>query len=535
MQPLGPLNAQQRREEAYARRFANATQVRSQPTFAGMNNGDDDRYPDRRGSFTKGLPHNNLGEVHPGAYMQLLSALRSGSPSAFEAVPLGGAPRARKLLNPQAGLAFDTEGFDAHTFAIPPAPRFDSAEMAAEMVELYWMALLRDVPYANFGTDPNVQAACDDLNKLADFTGPRDPSAGKVTPQTLFRCGLPGELEGPFISQFMLKNVPFGAQGWKQVMRSGKPGVDYLTSLEDWLHAQNGQTPVTTDEAYFDPAARYIVSGRELSQWVHIDVLFQAYFNALLIMDAPRSELRTPVGGGIEAAANPGNPYNLSLTQEGFGTFGGPGYITLLCEVATRALKAVWWNKWFVHRRLRPEVFAGRIHFQKAGAKDYGIHKQVLESEALARVGEKLKKNGNAFYLLPMAFPEGSPIHPAYGAGHATVAGACVTVLKALFNAIDPSLTILEPERVDPSDPTKLVPANDLKGKLTVEGELNKLAMNVANGRNIAGVHWRTDASASLRLGEQIAIGVMRDHKPMFNEAFNGWELNTFDGQRIIV
>jgi len=32
-------------------------------------------------------------------------------------------------------------------------------------------------------------------------------------------------------------------------------------------------------------------------------------------------------------------------------------------------------------------------------------------------------------HLLPMAFPEGSPIHPAYGAGHATVAGACVTIL----------------------------------------------------------------------------------------------------------
>ena len=37
-------------------------------------------------------------------------------------------------------------------------------------------------------------------------------------------------------------------------------------------------------------------------------------------------------------------------------------------------------------------------------------------------------------YLLSMAFPEGSPMHPCYGAGHATVAGACVTVLKAFFD-----------------------------------------------------------------------------------------------------
>ena len=36
--------------------------------------------------------------------------------------------------------------------------------------------------------------------------------------------------------------------------------------------------------------------------------------------------------------------------------------------------------------------------------------------------------------LLPVAFQEGSPMHPAYGAGHATVAGACVTILKAFFD-----------------------------------------------------------------------------------------------------
>jgi hypothetical protein len=36
--------------------------------------------------------------------------------------------------------------------------------------------------------------------------------------------------------------------------------------------------------------------------------------------------------------------------------------------------------------------------------------------------------------LLPQVFPEGAPTHPAYGAGHATVAGACVTILKAWFD-----------------------------------------------------------------------------------------------------
>ena len=41
---------------------------------------------------------------------------------------------------------------------------------------------------------------------------------------------------------------------------------------------------------------------------------------------------------------------------------------------------------------------------------------------------------GAGNWLLPMAFPEGSPMHPSYGAGHATVAGACTTILKAWFD-----------------------------------------------------------------------------------------------------
>jgi hypothetical protein len=33
---------------------------------------------------------------------------------------------------------------------------------------------------------------------------------------------------------------------------------------------------------------------------------------------------------------------------------------------------------------------------------------------------------------------------------------------------------------------------------LTVGGELDKLAGNVSYGRNFAGIHWRSDASAGL-------------------------------------
>jgi len=130
---------------------------------------------------------------------------------------------------------------------------------------------------------------------------------------------------------------------------------------------------------------------------------------------------------------------------------------------------------------------------------------------------------------LPMAFPEGSPTHPAYGAGHATVAAACVTILKAFF---DESFVIPDPVEAS-ADGLGLVPYNG--PALTVGGELNKLASNVAIGRNLAGVHWRSDATESLKLGEEIAIGYLREERECFNEDFDGFSLTGLDGTMITV
>ena len=109
-----------------------------------------------------------------------------------------------------------------------------------------------------------------------------------------------------------------------------------------------------------------------------------------------------------------------------------------------------------------------------------------------------------------MAFPEGSPTHPAYGAGHATVAGACVTILKAWF---DENAPVANPV-VASDDGEALVPyTGGDAGRLTVGGELNKVAANIAIGRNMAGVHWRSDYFDSIRLGERVAICILEPAK----------------------
>ena len=174
-----------------------------------------------------------------------------------------------------------------------------------------------------------------------------------MTPNLLFRGAFPGETLGPYISQFFIKPTAFGAQPLSQQMVSYLPDIDYMDNFADWLTVQNGN--VTGLQNQIDPQLRYRRNGRDLAAFTHVDVLYQAYFTAFLVLST------------IGAPLNPGNPYVGSTTENGFGTFGGPDFAATLAEVATKALNAVWYQKWFVHLRPRPEAIGGIVHLIKTG------------------------------------------------------------------------------------------------------------------------------------------------------------------------
>lgn len=527
---IGPMGGVERADRAKAIRDEQTQEERNVPIPDHPDNNDEERYGRKFANYSKGLRHDSIGEVDLPAYNALLDAIRTGTFASFESLrPFLGCPdwtRQRRLVNPLSGYAFDLEGTDSHQLKIPAAPAFASAEEAGEMVELYWMTLLRDVRFDNYDTNATAQAAADDLSNLSDFRGPK--VGGRVTTQTLFRDTYPGCTRGPYISQFLLQPAPFGAQRVDQQVNTNRANLDYMTNLTDWLDVQNGCQPT---ESNVPDGRRFIRNGRDISAYVHIDVLFQAYFVAALIL----------LSGGYLADA--GNPYGPildpgsgrplppgadgSLVQVGFGTFGGPALATLVCEPATRALKDVWYQKWLVHRRLRPEEFGGRVEVERQGRANYPIHPDLTNtSTVLNRI---FSKYGS--YLLPQAFPEGSPMHTAYGSGHATVAGACVTMLKAFF---DESAVIQNPVMINPADGGQtLVPYTG--PDLRVGGELNKLASNISQGRNIAGVHWRTDAVESNKLGEQAAINMLADMFETYREPFSGFSLRKFDGTTITI
>jgi len=136
---------------------------------------------------------------------------------------------------------------------------------------------------------------------------------------------------------------------------------------------------------------------------------------------------------------------------------------------------------------------------------------------------------------LGQAFPEGCPTHPAYGAGHATVAGACTTILKAWFKESTPISSLTTPVEPTTDGLATLPYLGSDAGQMTVGGELNKIAANVALSRNVAGVHWRSDATESIKLGEQIAIGILQDQRACYNENFSGFSLTKFDGTTVTV
>lgn len=635
-----------RRAEAKDRRDRATAQSTDVPHVAQVANCDHDS--PYVFNFTKGLQHRTSGLLHdPAHFDAFVTGTQDPDPMVFMGVPLNmdrtvletapmplpmDFPAFRQWESPTAGLAYVLQGPDPLALTMPPAPPAGSAELAAEIGEVYQMALFRDRPVAAFMDDaliddlrrPNgnkapaaarnrlkadnadVASAASRLSQMRWFSGINDPRdiatmeqrarrrfAMPQTVSNLFRGMGEDPWSTPFLSQFMVMGtdagdrslddrtggqVKYGNQRIDQRVAIAKPGRDYMTTWPEWLDVQNAWNARkaladlgANDEFVRDNDGarifRPITRLRDMATYVHDDQLYQAYLNAAIIMLAE----------GF--AFDPGIPYHdfsdmPAPNREPFALFGGPHLLTLVTEVSSRALRAVRAQKFSVHRRLRPEALGGLFHTIYSGynpdrerqgaAGEFAEGDGSDEAKARMMLGNTLatytfpagsgvdpvlediltdvrrhnaEQNGEdpddldlAKWLLPMAFPEGSPMHPSYGAGHAAVAGACVTLLKAFFNMRDPRDTSRPAYLVEPGEQA-LVPdggmdadATDVEilnvtidNGLTLEGELNKLMWNISNARNIAGVHYYTDYVESAILGEDVTIGILREQMACYD------------------
>jgi membrane-associated phospholipid phosphatase len=263
----------------------------------------------------------------------------------------------------------------------------------------------------------------------------------------------------------------------------------------------------------FLPGRRYMATGRDLAEYVHRDFSYEAFLHAALMLLG-----RVP--------ASPDNPYldPASANQAPFSTFGGPHVLDLVAHAANLALRAAWYQKLSLHRRLRPEAMGGLVHGARALGWSVPINPELLNAGVLDRVSARFGS-----FLLPMAYPEGCPTHPSYPAGHAAIAGACTTVLKIFF---DEAAVLANPVVPDSAGQT-LQPYDG--PPLTVGGELNKLASNIALGRDVAGVHYRSDGAEGLLLGEAVAVGIVRDTLHCYSERLTEFSFTSFDGTRVVI
>ncbi len=573
-------------------------------------NPDEQRYSAARYpmSFTKGLDHDpDTGVVkNPAHFEAFRAAIDEGHIETFTTrvqvpqPPKGGSRR--KWEAPTAGIVYDLEGPDAQAVTMPPAPELGSDELTYEMAEVYELALLRDVPITSFDVsggaqDGDIDDAVDRLNKLpyaqAGYPGrPRKTEADivdggsdkDVVRQTAFRGSSPGVEAGPYISQFLwiggrdqtgttdLKDgcIPYGAQLIDQRVPAADTHDDYMKTWDEWLIVQQGFDPRNCGPGQKFTATkkndgrRFICSPRDLATYVHFDALYQAYLNATLILLG----MNTPFDPGFAKLSgmrdlyNPAGQSTIKQNAGGFALYGGPHILTLVTEVATRALKAVRYQKFNNHLRLRPEALAGRISRAHELENKYPVlchaftdMKDDLEHtlKAIDKKNGKDKKLPKGNFLLPMAFQEGSPMHPTYGAGHATVAGACTTIVKAYFDTgtilgvngegscehgkvgfyRNISSAVCFEAKSTGKDAGKVLDHKVLGEKdcpLTLEGELNKLAANISIGRNMAGVHYFSDYYDSLRMGEEIAIGMLQEQALCYPTDDFVLSVPTFDG-----
>jgi hypothetical protein len=248
-------------------------------------------------------------------------------------------------------------------------------------------------------------------------------------------------------------------------------------------------------------------------------VLYQAYFVAYLVLS-----------NSWKVPSNPGSPYIRYINQKAFGTFGGADVVATLGAIAKAALNAVWYQKWAVHLRHRPEAGGGLVHLRKTGAPNSPEAAAALTLDILDPVlafsSDKYSRpsattDAERTFLLSQAFPEGSPTHPAYPTGHGAVAGACITALKFFFDCDQKVVKFVEP-MVPSEDGLNLNPYMDADSKdMTINGELHKLAHNISFGHGIhAGIHWRSDTDESLLLGEEVAIQFLQGQVATYPEKF---------------
>ncbi|HEU0015396.1 MAG TPA: vanadium-dependent haloperoxidase [Longimicrobium sp.] len=152
------------------------------------------------------------------------------------------------------------------------------------------------------------------------------------------------------------------------------------------------------------------------------------------------------------------------------------------------ALQAAWYYKWLsdrplTSRRERPIEYSDR---NGSGLTVLFDRPDELNPMYITCPDARLCAD-------PPGYSPGTPRHPAYPSGHSTYAGAATTILGYFFgNDWTPGFL------------------RQCQGSSMIGEELRNMADNIGMGRLWAGIHWRSDHEAGLKLGQVVGCLVLR-------------------------
>lgn len=406
-----------------------------------------------------------------------------------------------------------------------------------------------------------------------------------VTSQNLFRGNTPGDDDGPYLSQFLLSDgpwswpwptaVPDAATGRENVqgvqparydvsvggvfrldrrLRPASPGQDFLTDWSSWLQTQNGDPPGGSHDRYIPAAAalstaapampltdepRFVTTPRDLASCAQAGPDCESFHRIYLTLAAARMP---PDPGLLAAATRDGDDPRLAQLRHAEAA-------ALLGQATLQALRQAGRPPAPAHWRAAPEAVGGLLNLLNPRCSPMMPHEDVPQNAVLRRLQPTLRQLSDSglcerviahnrhqnrhlqqaftHCLLPVAYPEGAPAYPDYPSRHALVAGACVTILKALFAMEDVygiDIYLVEPGALawQPAPDGASLVGSPQPGGLTLAGELNKFASNLSLGRCFAGVSYYSDYVEALRQGEMLALTLLSDtlrETPVYRDA----------------
>ena len=504
--------------------------------------------PDFRGVYSKGLTGHTGGGAggplgpNPVIYQKFVDSIRLknlANVNSFAQVSSGPLNYAPRLVDPYSLFDVEYEGLYRASFnTIPIAPSPLSLQTQAEMLEVYSMALTREfnlilldpsdnryddltsVP-AESGTTGYYSWAKNYLdlqisylntfNNTPPLSNPLNApvnTSGNITTSLLFRGNTTGDKQGPYVSQMFYYSVFPGNLYLNQNYLVADISFNIIDLSNNFNYTKAQFTNLWNGGAGQSKgtfALRYLSTIRDLAVYINKDEVWQAFFiAATFCLDRGINR------GFFTKSRQPGSCRFINL--------GAVDLYALMLKAMKQAMNACWVWKW-LQLRLRPEEFAYQTQLSLTGYP-FGLTAGYLTNGILTDISNN--NNGNGV-ILPGAYSAGCPGHPAYPAGHATIAGSMTTILKAWFNcdslveAYVPdvssglyggysvfsgtTLKLYKQKSSDPSGATAYFRLDD---------ELDKMASNCSYSRCMAGVHYRSDADTGLQLGEDVAIAVLQ-------------------------